>query len=79
MPLFARDQIWAQKKGWVKVRVNWFCEAGKCPVVHPTTYESAVRFQDHVHVNGWHGTTMQATQHSVLSVRNLLKEWRLEA
>ena len=78
MTLLKTDQVWAQKKGHVRVKITWFCKATQCPVQDPDRHVAAVRFQDHVHVKGWHGTTLVRTNHSVISVKNLLKDWRLE-
>lgn len=75
MPLLARGQVWRQRRGQVRVRVDWFCKAGQCP--NQDAFSQRVRLVDHVHVIGWHGTTMRPTNHSIVKVRDLLDRWEL--
>lgn len=75
MPLFARGQVWVQRKGHIRIRVEWFCKAGQCP--NSDEFATRVRLMDHVHVVGWHEVTMIATNHSIVKVRDLLDRWEL--
>lgn len=76
MALFKREQVWKQKKGKVRVRILWCCNAGMC--VSRDARSQQYQYVAHVHVNGWNGNTGEATAHTVMRVSDIQRDWFLE-
>lgn len=73
--IIQRHQVWKQKKGAVRLRINFFCRANQCPFPEIQRELHA----DHAHVIGWNANTGGPTNHTVIATSRLQHNYFLES